>query len=251
MKLLLVMSSDESYSHILIYVKPLGFDFIRYNYVHKAMDNIEEIDPAALIISANDFPRQWKTMVQFIRSERSKETCPIIILKGEKFSTEEAMKASFMGVSGVLSEGLENNSEINRMQSILGRYLPLGERRRSYRTRAENWQRFGFVFSRPYDKVLVSGIVKDISLGGVSFLADNPMLLDAVFLDMELKECSLRAGDSILSPVCRLARTGRIISLEFLGFPAGEKEVLSGYLENLPMLELSVRNQQLQNRDAA
>ena len=251
MKLLLVLSSNEIYNQVSIHLKPLGFELIRYNHVQKAMDNIEEIDPAALIVSASDFPRQWKTLVQFIRSERSKEACPVIILKGKTFCTEEAMKASFMGVSGVLSEGMGNNSEINRMQSILGRYLPLSERRRSYRIRIESWQRFGFAFSRPHDKLLVSGIVKDISLGGISFLPDNPMLLDAVFLDMELKDCSLRAGDSILSPVCRLARTGRIISLEFLGFPAGEKEVLSGYLENLPLLELSVRNQQLQNRFAA
>ena len=241
MKLLLVMSSDESYSHILIYVKPLGFDFIRYNYVHKAMDNIEEIDPAALIISANDFPRQWKTMVQFVRSERSKENCPIIILSGENFSTEEALKASFLGVSGIIPEALDRPSEINRLKEILGRYLPVNERRRTRRIQTEGWQRFGFIFSRPNDKIMISGEVKDISIGGFSFLADNPSLMDQVFLDMELEECSFRAGDTILSPVCRLARTGRIVSLEFISFPDGEQEVLSKYIENLPLLELSLQ----------
>ena len=239
MKLLLVLSSDETYNLISAYTKPLGFELLRYNYVHKAMDNIEEIDPTALIISASDFPRQWKIIVQFVRSERSKEDCPIIILSGENFSTEDALKASFMGVSGIVNEALYPPSEINRMQGILGRYLPVSERRRANRIHAERWHRLGFVFSRPGDRLLVSGDVKDISVGGFSFLADSPSLMENIFLDTELKDCSFRAGDSILSPACRLARTGRIVSLEFISFPDGEKEILSKYIQNLPLLQLS------------
>ena len=68
MKLLLVLSSDETYNHISHFVKPLGFELIRYNHILKAMDNIDEIEPAAIIISARDFPRHWKIMVQFVRN---------------------------------------------------------------------------------------------------------------------------------------------------------------------------------------
>ena len=253
MKLLLVMSSDGTHNLMSAYAKPLGFELIRYNYVHKAMDNIEEIDPDAIIISANDFPRQWKTMVQFVRCERAKEACPIIILSGDKFSTEEALKASFLGVSGIVPEALDRPAEISRMQGILGRFLPVNDRRRTRRIHAESWQRFGFVFSRPGDKILVSGEIKDISPGGFSFLPDSPSLMDNIFLDTRLGDCSFRAGDKILSPVCRLARTGRIVSMEFISFPNGEQSILSKYIESLPLLELSIKNKgkPAQSRDAA
>ena len=240
MKLLLVLGSDDTYNLMTLYVKPLGFELIRYNQVLKAIDNIDEIDPSAIIISARDFPRHWKTMVQFVRSERSKEVCPIILLRGDNFPQEEIHKASFLGVSGIVTEALENHSEIDRLQGILSRYLPVAEKRRSKRFHAETWQKFSFVFNRPEDNVLIPGEVKTISTGGLSMLPDNPVLMRNIFMDMQLNDCSLRAGDSFLSPVCRIARTGRIVSLQFLSFPAGELEILKTYLESLPLREVAV-----------
>jgi len=238
MKLLLVLGDDNTQKLINHYVKPLGFEFIRYTNVPKAMDNIDEIDPHAIIISARDFPRQWKTMVQFVRNERAKNVCPIIILKGEKFPVEEASKASFLGVSGIVSEILDDPAEVSRLQGILGRYMPVQEKRRNHRFHTEPWQRFGFVFTCPNDQALVTGEVLDLSSGGFSFLPDHPSLLKNIVLNMELEECSLRTGESILSPVCRLTRTGKIISMAFLSFPEGEQEALNTYIENLPLLEL-------------
>jgi len=238
MKLLLVLGDDDTHNLILHYVKPLGFELIRYTQVLKAMDNIDEIDPNAIIISARDFPRHWKTMVQFVRNERAKDICPIIVLKGEKFPVEEASKASFLGVSGIVAETLEEPAEVARLQGILSRYMPVDEKRRSQRFHTEPWQRFGFVFISPNDNALVTGGIKDISSGGLSFLPDNSSLLQNMALHTELEECSLRAGDSILSPTCRLTRTGRIISLAFLSLPDGEQETLNKYIESLPLQEL-------------
>ena len=242
MKLLLVLSSDETYDHISHFVKPLGFELIRYTHVLKAMDNIDEIEPSAIIISARDFPRHWKTMVQFVRNERSKEVCPIIILKGSNFPQEETHKASFLGVSGIVTEAMENRAEIDRLQGILSRYLPVDEKRRSRRFNAEPWQRFGLAFIRPQDNILVTGELKTISTGGLSLLPDNSSLMKDMFLDMQLEECSLRAGDFILTPVCRIARTGRTVSMQFISFPEGEMEILKTYLESLPLMEVSIHD---------
>ena len=241
MKLLLVLSSDDTYSHITNFVRPLGFELIRYNNVLKAMDNIDEIEPAAIIISARDFPRHWKVMVQFIRNERAKEVCPIILLKGENFPQEETHKASFLGVSGIVTEAMDNPSETDRLQGILSRYLPVDEKRRSKRFNAEPWQRFGFAFIHPRDNILITGEVKTISTGGLSLLPYNPSLMKDLFLDMEIPECSLRAGDVIFTPVCRIARTGRIVSMQFLSFPEGETESLKIYLESLPLMEAGIK----------
>jgi hypothetical protein len=238
MKLLLVLGSDESHDLISLYVKPLGFDLVRYRHVLKAMDNIDEVDPTAIIISARDFPRHWKILVQFVRYERSKETCPIIILKGDNFPLEETSKAFFLGVSGIVSESMEDPNEIERLKSILSRYIPVDEKRKSHRYYAEEWNRFGLLISNPGDKAIIWGEVKTISNTGLSFSPARSVMMKDITLDMELEECSLRVGDAILSPVCRLVRTGRIVSLEFVSFPGNEKETFDSYLENLPMLEL-------------
>lgn len=238
MKLLLVVGADETYNNISLYVKPLGFELIRYSHIIKAMDNIDEIDPNAIVISARDFPRTWKTMVQFVRSERAKDVCPIIILKGDSFTVEDSSKASYLGVSGIVTEVLDNTTEISRLQGILSRYLPVEEKRKNRRFEAENWQRFSFVFSHPIDNALVTGEVKTISTGGLSFLPGNPSMMRDLALNAELKGCSLRTGEYILSPVCRIARTGRSISLEFMSFPEGEQEILNRYIESLPLKEL-------------
>jgi hypothetical protein len=238
MKLQSVLGSDETYKRISIFAKPLGFEIICYHQILKAMENIEEINPHAIVISARDFPQQWKEMVQFVRKERPKHVCPIILFKGENFSIEEASEASFLGVSGIVAEALNDPGEVSRFQAILGRYLPVDDKRRTRRFSVEPWQRLGFVFSNPADLALVSGEIKDISSGGLSFLPDSPLLMNDIGLNTELTECSLRAGDYFLSPVCRLARTGRIVSMEFLSFPEQELETWKTYMESFPLLGL-------------
>jgi hypothetical protein len=245
MKLLLILGSDSSYDSISQYIKPLGFELIRYRHVVKAMDNIEEINPMAIVVSARDFPRHWKILVQFVRSERSKETCPIIILKGENFPLEETSKAFFLGVSGLVNEDLGNPIEMDRLQKILSRYIPVEEKRKFNRVYVEPWHRIGLLISNPKDKAVITGEVKAISLSGISFLPSNLSMMKDIALNGKLNECSLRVGDDILSPVCRLARTGRIVSFEFIFFPAGEQEKLEQYLDDLPMRELRMKKQAL------
>jgi hypothetical protein len=237
MKLLLILGSDETNELISLYVSPLGFDLIRYRYVLKAMDNMEEIDPAGIIISARDFPRHWKILVQFVRSQRSREECPIIILKGENLPLEESSKAFFLGVSGIVAESLETPEEIERLQAILGRYIPLEERRKARRYYSGVWNRLGFLVFNPLTGVIIPGEIKNLSASGLSFLPINSSMTKDITLNMELPECSLRIGEEILSPVCRLVRTGRIISLEFISFPENERKSLENYLEALPLME--------------
>ncbi|GHV96013.1 hypothetical protein AGMMS50293_23330 [Spirochaetia bacterium] len=241
MKLLLILGSDDSYNVISQYIKPLGFELIRYRHVLKAMDNVDEVNPTAIIISARDFPRHWKALIQFVRSERSKEKCPIIILKGDNFPSDEISKAFFLGASGIVDELQDNPSELSRLQNILGRYVPVNEKRRSQRFFVEAWHRLGFLLANPGDKIIITGDLKTVSTGGISFSPTSSSLMKDITLGMELNECSLRAGDDILSPVCRLVRTGRIVSIEFASFPGNEKAILDQYIEDLPLRELKMQ----------
>jgi hypothetical protein len=241
MKLLLVLGSDETYDLISHHVKPLGFELIRYRHTLKAMDNIDETDPTGIIVSAGDFPRHWKILVQFVRAERSKDACPIIILKNEKFPLEETSKAFFLGVSGIVSESLDNLQEINRLQSILSRYIPVEEKRKSPRLHIESWHNFALLISNPRDNAIISGEIKTISNTGISFSPTHSSMMKDILLGEKLSGCSLRAGDRIVSPVCKLVRTGRIVSLEFTSLPESEQNFLDKYLEDLPLEDLKVR----------
>jgi hypothetical protein len=241
MKLLVILGSDEIFDIIAQNIKPLGFDLIWYRHVLKAMDNIDEIDPTGIIINAKDFPRHWKIIVQFTRSDRPKESCPIIILKGKDFSLEEASKAFYLGVSGIVSEDLSNAAEVDRLQKILGRYVAIEDKRKTQRFHAETWNRLGICISNPQDKTMINGMVKTISSSGISFVPDDTTTVGNLIEGQELSDCSLRTGDTILSPICRVVRVGPEISLEFLFLPNDEQDKLDSYLEGLPLEELKAK----------
>jgi hypothetical protein len=243
MKLLLVAASDDTYDLIALYIRPLGFELIRYRHIIKAMDNMDETDPAGVIISANDFPRHWKAMAQFIRAERPKEICPIIILTGKDFPLEATTQAFYIGVSGIVNETL-SSPDLDRLQTIISRYIPVDERRRDRRFYTAEWSRFGLLISSPVDKTIISGEVKNISASGLSFSPAYSSLMSGLATHTILPHCSLRAGNTILSPACRVIRIGRITSLEFTSFPAGEQDILEKYLEELPIIEM--RNKRIE-----
>ncbi|MCL1814880.1 MAG: PilZ domain-containing protein [Treponema sp.] len=234
MKLLLVLGSDKTFMDLELFLSPLGFSLIRYRHVQKAMDNIDEIDPLGIIISAKDFPRHWKTMVRFVRFERSMDQCPIIILTGSAFPEEEIEKAKTLEVNGLMLESLEKSAEKELIQTILTHTVP---KKTGPGPVPETLNRFGFVFSHPADKKLITGTIKTVSDAGISFEPDHPEMLFGLLCGMEINTCSLRAGENILSPVCTVRQTGKIITLEFFSFPGAEKETLMSCLKNQPRKE--------------
>jgi hypothetical protein len=243
MKLLLITGSDNTADLVSFYVKPLGFDLIWYRHVIKAMDNLEEIDPSGIIISAEDFPRHWKVLLQFVRAQRSKDICPAILLTGSKFPQEEAAKALYLEVNGMVQEDLKDAVEVDRLQSILSRYVPVEEKRREHRTPVRPENRLGLIISNPFNKALITGDIKSISPSGLSFRPKQQTLMEKIEADQELSGCSLRAGEAILSPICRVVRPGRIVTLSFVSFPGEERQLFIDYLERLPLDELKTRHQ--------
>jgi hypothetical protein len=237
MKLLLILASDKNYEILLNSVTPLGFELIRYKHVLKAMDNIDEIDPTAIVISASDFPRHWKTIVQFVRSERSKENTPIVVLRGGTFLLDDANKAFYLGVNGIVSENLDEPMEIDRLQSLLSRYVPVKEKRKAKRFKLDKKLYIEFMFTHPGNNNIVTGKVKDISATGISFQPDQSDILDDLSLSAEILDCSLRIGLEIISPVCRIVHLGENISLEFAAFSELEEDIMKDYIEKIPLLQ--------------
>jgi hypothetical protein len=237
MKLLLILGSDETLNLIAQNIEPLGFDLIRYQHVLKAMDNIEEIAPSTIIISARDFPRHWKALVQFVRYSHPKMECPIIILKGPNFSLDDASKAFFLGVSGIVSEDLTRPSEVDQLQRLLSRYVQLEEKRSANRFHIEDAGQVGVCVVNPVNRAMITGPVKTISTSGISLQPEKTLALDSLKENMELAECSLRIGEDFITPICRVVRTKPDMSMEFIFLPDVDRILLDNYLEALPLQE--------------
>lgn len=237
MKALLVVASDQAFKLVSFYLRPLGFELIRYRQALKAMDNVDEVDPDAVIISAEDFPRHWKTFVQYVRAERPKSRTVIVILRGAVFPYQEAAKAAHIGVNGIVSENLELPEELDRLQRILGRYAPVKDSRSARRVRPADWDRLEFMFSKADDPAVVTGRIETISSTGLSFVPDKPGALDGLEADQILTDCSLRAGDSILSPSCRVVRVGETVAFAFEAFEYEERLAFEQYLRERPVRE--------------
>jgi hypothetical protein len=229
MKLLLILGADKTFN-TLSTLKKSGYDLIRYRHVQKAMDNIDEVDPHGIIISANDFPRHWKPLVSFVRSSRPAGKCPIVVLIGKTFPNEERDKANALEVNGLIPESLDKPGTIDEIRNYLRHSAGLGSLIKKAGN-VKNKSLFGFVFSNPQDEQLVTGTVKTVTASGFSFKPDIPELVGNMPVNNNLQNCSFRAGENILSPSCALVKKGKDFSFEFRSFPKGEKELLNACLE--------------------
>jgi hypothetical protein len=225
MKLLMVIASDETSKLLSLYIKPLGFNLIRYRYVLKAMDNLDEIEPDAVIMSARDFPRHWQILLQFVRCTFPLTPLPFVVLRSACFPFEDAVRAFYLGATP-LDEQLSRPADIE----ILRRVVLNEEPKRISIMERNNKKRFSLMLVNPLTGIMVAGEVKGISDEYVSFLP--AISLSEVPPNTELPECSLRAGEWVLSPRCLLTRQGREVVLRFLSFPGDEGAILSSYLRD-------------------
>jgi hypothetical protein len=230
MKAMLVMAEDRYADLTGYYLRPMGFDVIRYKNPVKAMDNLDEIDPDAIIVSAEDFPRHWKPFVQMVRMYRPKEKCVFLLLKGDHFPFDEAAKAVFLGVNGVIHENLKEKAELTRFQQVIKRYLSIDEQRKGDRFVPSPYDRLDFTFAHPESFVILTGKIESISSSGMAFRPDSPESLVDLEPGRDLPDCSIRVGEEIRSFPCRVRRTGPVIALEFSGASDSDRDLIAAYL---------------------
>ena len=125
MKTLVIADNDEIVKDILCTLDKKGMDSIVYRWLLKALDNLEEISPDLIIISAFEYPRHWKTLVQFCKSGITRKIPVFILYRQEEISEEELNKEKALGVYGVFYDS--KSSELENLLSQLQNEVPAAE----------------------------------------------------------------------------------------------------------------------------
>lgn len=118
MKVLLVSESDNILNSYNSFFIENGYDTICYNWLLKALDNVEEICPHIVLINSIDYPRHWKILVQYIHSNVNLSVSAIILVITKNFDEKERKKAKILDVHCVC-DGLSIQEIADQLLALL------------------------------------------------------------------------------------------------------------------------------------
>lgn len=103
MKALVISDNQEIVDSLQSYLKVNNFDIIIYRWLLKALDNIEEIHPDIIFVSACEYPRHWKTLASFVKSGIGGNNIKLFLYDPVPLSEEEVKKAHELGVQALIN----------------------------------------------------------------------------------------------------------------------------------------------------
>lgn len=120
----LIISEDSTFINKFDeFFSQKGFDTIIYKWLLKALDNIEEIRPNCVILSSSEYPRHWKTLVQFIKSGIGGDEIAVYLYEPNPLSEKDQMKAKTLGINGFVSSF--EDDELNKLDDNLNEFFDL------------------------------------------------------------------------------------------------------------------------------
>jgi hypothetical protein len=231
MKALIVARSEALKNLLAYHLKPLGFEILHSGDPVAVLENLEELEPEMLLVSAVDFPRHWKTLVKVLRERRSKEECVFILLAGG-MPFEEAAKATHLGVNGIVGADLADRLQVRQLGQVFRRYRSRKDKRRFHRLVLTPEERAQLVFVHPRSSAIITGSLSEISIQGAGF---KPVDLEATS-DLrrgeEIALAALRVGEYIISLSCRVSRNRGEIGLQFISFEVGGHHKLFQFIQS-------------------
>ena len=207
MKAIIICDDDEVIGKVDAALASLSYDTIIYRWLLKALDNIEEIRPDIVVVSASDYPRHWKTLTQFIKSGIAGKIPDVILYVPKSFSETEKMKAQKLGIKGIFDSCDEDGMSFFRsiVNSPTGALSPDPEKADKVRSAeaasiSETLSAEGLsdskirtaVFTHPKTGAFVTGTIRTLSDGSAEFTADIPSLAAEIASGDKIEELSLR-----------------------------------------------------------
>jgi len=99
MKALIISEDQQVCDSLNTVLVKAGYDTIIYKWLLKALDNIEEIRPNCIVVSSSEYPRHWKTLVQFVKSGIGGDDVAIYLYEPKPLSKEDEEKARILGIT--------------------------------------------------------------------------------------------------------------------------------------------------------
>ncbi len=223
---LLISDTDTFVDRLEQIVAPCGFDIIRYRSAVKALDNIEEIHPHAVFISTADFPRHWKTIVQYIRSDTTRDETVIVLLINDRFSNDEADKAIHIGVQAMIREDGAGSGDDKTLRDLFSRYQFVDDSR-SERLISRIRDRTSFLFTNPLNDTIITGKVENLLDDEIRFKPDAPGAVADLSEGEPIADCTLKIGEKVFSLNCHVKKAGHMMILGV----SGNREELASAIE--------------------
>lgn len=231
MKMVLVAAGGQHVSALAYHLKPLGFTLEHFTDPIPVIERLEEIDPQAILFHAGDFPRHWKSLLQIARETKPREDLIFLLVAPKDFEMEDAAKAAHLGVNGILQPNFVEKQELYRMEEIIRRYRSVQDKRSFTRLVPQQPDELGFAFTHPRRLAFVNGRVREISIQGSSFLPFRPSAVADLAVGTEIKDCSLKVEDAIISVSCKVTRNREELGFQFLSFGEGGHHALLKYIQ--------------------
>ncbi len=123
MKAIIISDDSNVISKLNDSLIEFGFDTIIYRWLLKALDNIEEIRPDLVIVSASEYPRHWKTLSQYITSGIGGDNTKVFLFNQNPMNEEDSGKAKALGIKGFINS-LEEDG-LAELKNLLSEYFPV------------------------------------------------------------------------------------------------------------------------------
>ena len=115
MKAVIIAESENIIEEFSQYYKENGYDIIIYRWLMKAMDNIEEIDPDLIFINAEEYPRHWKVLCQYVAGLNKNPK--IVLYSSSVLNDEDKNKAKILNIDSVINSS-EDLQEICTLEEL-------------------------------------------------------------------------------------------------------------------------------------
>lgn len=188
-----IIISNDTYTvnQVSQSLKKNGYDVINYKDLRKAMDNLIEINPDVIALSAQEYPRHWKVLGSYINSlfenadlATASAKRPSLILIDEKQDENVKSDAAKIGVKGILNSCSDEG--LSQLNSFLGASAPITKT-----VLGESQAETEFVFTNPYTDVFVTGTVQNYSGNQMYFIPDILTHTSQIEIGTVLENCTL------------------------------------------------------------
>ena len=199
MILMLVKDETPWAAELGRHLAPYGVSVVHYLHPLKALDNLQETHPSILLYDLQDFPRHWKILVKYLREDQSKDKVIFLLMTGGPPPLEEANKALYLGVNGILQYSGDAEALAQNIREVFLRYgtFEVDTQPRLGQTHAET--PLAFLFRHPRRKHLVTGMLLTYDGDKATFKPDFAHEIADLAEGDSLVGGSLRIDDSLIT----------------------------------------------------